>query len=105
MKRLEERKGRGEDIRDAVIVAQKDPLSCRSCFLQMPLSCAEYQPDGKDPIGPSAVAINSNDQVFLPKSLKMADYPVPRALPLSEIPEIVQQFADGAKNALAAGDF
>ena len=105
MGRLEERNGKGEDIPGAVIVALKIPLSCRERFLQMPVSCAEYQPDGKDPIGPSAIAINSSDQVFLPKSLKLADYPVPKALNLNEIQEVVQQFADGAKNALAAGDF
>ena len=41
-------------------------------------------------------------QVLLPSG-KVVDYPTPRALDASEIPRIVKQFADGARNALAAG--
>ena len=41
-------------------------------------------------------------QVFTPSG-KMLDYITPRALDASEIPRIVKQFADGARNSLAAG--
>ena len=41
-------------------------------------------------------------QVFTPSG-KMLDYGTPRALEASEIPRIVKQFADGARNSLAAG--
>ena len=64
---------------------------------------AEYQPDGKDPIGPSAVAIQSKDKVYAPKSNTMLDYPAPRALDIDEIPGIVQLFATGARNSIEAG--
>lgn len=34
----------------------------------------------------------------------MVDYVVPRALEVDEIKEIIQQYAEGAKNAIAAGN-
>lgn len=56
-------------------------------------------PDGEIPIAPSAI-----------KADCMADtadgqqpHVIPRALKLSEIPDIVEQFRQGAKNAIAAG--
>ena len=61
----------------------------------------EYQPGGADPISPSAVAI-ANGEVFTPSG-KALPYPVPRALDASEIPGVVKQYADGARNSLAAG--
>lgn len=63
--------------------------------------CAEYQPDGADPISSSAVAI-SNGTVYTPSG-KAFPFPVPRALDISEIPGIVKSYADGARNSLAAG--
>lgn len=59
-----------------------------------------YQPDDQGPIAPSAVAISG--QIDLPDGSK-GDFAVPRALRTEEIPAIAQQFATGARNALAAG--
>ena len=61
---------------------------------------AVYQPDDQGPIAPSAIAISG--QIDLPGGSK-GDFAVPRALRTEEIPAIVQQFATGARNALAAG--
>ena len=63
---------------------------------------AEYQPGEQPPVAPSAVPIGIG-QVFAPKTGKQVDYTTPRALEVSEIPGVVKQFADGAKNALEAG--
>lgn len=41
-------------------------------------------------------------QVYTPSG-QPAAYPVPRAIDQQEITQIVQQFADGARNAIAAG--
>lgn len=65
---------------------------------------ADYQPDGKDPVAPSAIAIGKGE-VYAPKQGKMVPYPVPRALETSEIPGIVEQFVQGARNAIKAGAF
>lgn len=54
-------------------------------------------------MGPSAVAISSGEQIVLPKSYKMVDYPVPRALQLDEIPQRVEDFVSAANNAIEAG--
>ena len=59
-----------------------------------------YQPDDQGPIAPSAVAISG--QIDLPDGSK-GDFAVPRALRTEEMPAIAQQFATGARNALAAG--
>jgi 2,4-dienoyl-CoA reductase-like NADH-dependent reductase (Old Yellow Enzyme family) len=64
------------------------------------LLTAVYQPDDQGPVAPSAIAISG--QQDLPDGSK-GDFPVPRALRTEEIPHIVQQFATGARNALAAG--
>ena len=64
---------------------------------------AEYQPDGKAPVGPSAIAVSGSDECLNPKTFQMVPYTVPRALETDEIPEIAQAFADAAKNALSAG--
>lgn len=58
-----------------------------------------YQPNGDLPVSSSAIAIPG--QVYTPEGMK--PYPVPRALEESEIPAIVQQYAQGAANAKAAG--
>ncbi|GAB1542267.1 alkene reductase [Scytonema sp. NUACC21] len=56
------------------------------------------QPDRELPIGPSA--IKAEGTVVTPEGEK--PFPTPRALKMEEIPEIVEQFRQGAKNALTA---
>jgi N-ethylmaleimide reductase len=51
---------------------------------------------GALPVGPSAVKPAG-------KTFAGEEYPTPRALELSEMPGIVQQYVDGARNAVAAG--
>lgn len=53
------------------------------------ISSRELQPNGEQPIAPSAIAA--------------ANHETPRALNLSEIPGIVDQYRKGAENALSAG--
>ena len=54
---------------------------------------------GDLPVAPSALPVD--EEIHTPVGKKMI--PVPRALKLSEIPEIVRQFRNGAKNAKTAG--
>ncbi len=63
------------------------------------ISHSLFQPDGKAPIAPSAIAPKGN--VFTPQGMK--PFETPRALELSEIPNLVTQFRQGAVHALAAG--
>ena len=58
-----------------------------------------FQPGGALPIAPSA--IRPNAKAFTANGFE--EIPTPRALEISEIPGIVAQFAQGARNALAAG--
>lgn len=58
-----------------------------------------FQPNGALPVAPSAIAIAG--EVFTYEGMK--PYVAPRALETDEIPGIVEQFRQGAKNALAAG--
>ncbi|MCC5655149.1 alkene reductase [Nostoc sp. XA013] len=58
-----------------------------------------WHPEGATPIGPSAIA--AQGQTFTPQG--MQPYVTPRALEIDEISEIIDQFQQGAKNALAAG--
>ena len=79
-------------------------LDCNNA-LHLPLTSelgADYQPGGAAPVGPSAVAI-SNGQVYAPKLGKMVNFPVPRALDKAGIKQIVQDFVQGARNAMEAG--
>ena len=62
-------------------------------------SHSSFQPDRGLPVAPSAIAIEGE----LPTYEGMKPYETPRALELSEIPGIVEQFRQGAKNALEAG--
>lgn len=55
--------------------------------------------DGALPVGPSALPVEG--QAFTPEG--PVPIPVPRALELSEIPGIVEQFANGARRAMEAG--
>jgi len=57
-------------------------------------------PEGKLPVSASAIAI-SNDHVWTAKG--KVPYETPRALDASEIPGIVKQYGEAAKNAMAAG--
>ncbi len=56
-------------------------------------------PEGATPVGPSAIA--AKGQINTPQG--MQPYVTPRALEIDEISEIVNQFRQGAENALAAG--
>jgi N-ethylmaleimide reductase len=56
--------------------------------------------DGKLPVAPSAIAPRGV-QTYTTEGLK--DIPCPHALELSEIPPIIEEFRQGAKNAQAAG--
>lgn len=63
------------------------------------ISHPDLQPDGQLPVAPSAV--RPQGQVFTGTGMK--DYVTPRALETSEIQPIVEDFRQGAANALAAG--
>jgi N-ethylmaleimide reductase len=57
------------------------------------------QPDGALPVAPSAIAAEGQTYTMEgPKALA-----TPRALELDEIPGVIEQFAHGARNALASG--
>ncbi len=62
-------------------------------------SHSSFQPDRALPVAPSAIAIEGELLTYE----GMKPYETPRALELSEIPGIVEQFCQGAKNALEAG--
>jgi len=55
--------------------------------------------DGELPVAPSAVAAEGHVSLVRPKQ----PYPVPRALELEEITQIIEAYRQGARNALAAG--
>ncbi|AFY34059.1 alkene reductase [Calothrix sp. PCC 7507] len=63
------------------------------------ISHPSLQPDGALPVAPSAIAPRGNAMTYT------GDQPfvTPRALDIDEIPGVVEQFRQGAKNALAAG--
>jgi N-ethylmaleimide reductase len=63
------------------------------------ISHPSFQPGGVAPIAPSA--IKPNGQAFTEKGFE--PIPTPRALGMAEIPAIVAQYAQAARNALAAG--
>src|SRR5262245_16092683 len=63
------------------------------------ISHPSFPPDGALPIAPSA--IRPNARAFTANGFE--PIPTPRALETSEIPGIVAQHAQGARNALAAG--
>jgi N-ethylmaleimide reductase len=63
------------------------------------ISHPSFQPGGVAPVAPSA--IRPNGQAFTEKGFE--PIPTPRALEASEIPAIVAQYAQAARNALAAG--
>jgi len=55
--------------------------------------------DGKQPVAPSAIAAEGHVRLMSSSE----QYPVPRALELEEIPEIIKAYRKGAENAKAAG--
>ncbi|BAZ33441.1 flavin oxidoreductase/NADH oxidase [Cylindrospermum sp. NIES-4074] len=63
------------------------------------ISHPDLQPDGALPVAPSAIA--PKGEVLTYEGWK--PFVTPRALETSEIPEIVEQYRQGAANALAAG--
>jgi N-ethylmaleimide reductase len=63
------------------------------------ISHPSFQPGGKAPVAPSA--IEPDGQAFTAKGFE--PIPMPRALETAEIPPIVEQYAQAARNALAAG--
>ena len=77
------------------------------CLLMITLCpyAAEYQPNEELPVSSSDVAISEAFPVYLAKSNRMTSYEKPRPLELSEIPGIVEEYVQGARNAMAAGRF
>ena len=63
------------------------------------ISHQSFQPGGALPVAPSA--IKPDGQAYTAKGFE--PIPTPRALETDEIPAIVKQYAQGARNALAAG--
>jgi N-ethylmaleimide reductase len=63
------------------------------------ISHPSFQPGGAAPVAPSAV--RPNVQAFTEKGFE--PIPTPRALKMEEVPAIVQQYAQAARNALKAG--
>jgi N-ethylmaleimide reductase len=63
------------------------------------VSHPSFQPGGLAPVAPSA--IKPNGQAFTAKGFE--PIPTPRALETAEIPAIVAQYAQAARNAMAAG--
>jgi N-ethylmaleimide reductase len=58
-----------------------------------------FQPDGGAPVAPSAIA--AEGITYTPEGPK--PFGTPRALELEEIPDVVRQYAEGARRALEAG--
>jgi N-ethylmaleimide reductase len=63
------------------------------------ISHSSFQPNGELPVAPSAIAPPGN--IFTNQGPK--PYETPRALDLTEIPGIIEQYRQAAQNALAAG--
>jgi N-ethylmaleimide reductase len=63
------------------------------------ISHPSFQPGGVAPVAPSA--IKPNGRAFTEKGFE--PIPTPRALETAEVPAIVEQYAQAARNALAAG--
>jgi N-ethylmaleimide reductase len=62
------------------------------------------QPGGALPVAPSSLAVSGMAFVTNAKGEpEFLPHPVPRALEVSELPGIVQQYVHGARNAMAAG--
>jgi len=66
------------------------------------ISRPELQPNGQQPVAPSAIR-PEGAQTFIDEKSGMVDILEPRALTSDEIPDIVEQFRLGAENARRAG--
>ena len=66
------------------------------------ISHPDLQPDGNAPVAPSAIK-PEGAQTYISADSGMVDIPTPRALTLEEMPDIVEQFRQGAENAKRAG--
>jgi N-ethylmaleimide reductase len=64
-------------------------------------SHSSFQPGGALPVGPSAIAIQT--EKVLTSEWKQVPYETPRALTIEEIPGIVEAYRQAARNAMAAG--
>ncbi|OIP74647.1 MAG: alkene reductase [Oscillatoriales cyanobacterium CG2_30_44_21] len=63
------------------------------------ISHPDLQPNGQLPVAPSAIAPEGESATYT----GLKPFVTPRALELSEIPQIIEQYRLGAKNALEAG--
>lgn len=74
-------------------------------FLQLwhvgAISHSSFQPDGRPPVSPSGVAPHDGEAVTA--DWKAVPFEKPRALELTEIPGILDDYRRAAENALAAG--
>lgn len=66
------------------------------------ISHPELQPNGNTPVAPSAIK-PEGAKTFISADSGMVEIPTPRALALEEMPDIVEQFRQGAENAKRAG--
>ncbi len=66
------------------------------------ISRPELQPDGQQPVAPSAIK-PEGAQTFIDEHSGLVEVLVPRALSAEEIPSVVEQFRQGAQNAKRAG--
>src|SRR5579859_5512563 len=66
------------------------------------VSHSSFQPEGRLPIAPSAVAIPAEFKAMTADG-KVVPYETPRALETEEVPVIVEAYRQAARNALAAG--
>lgn len=66
------------------------------------ISHPALQPDGQTPVAPSAIK-PEGAKTFISADSGMVDVPTPRALQIEEMPDIVEQFRQGAENAQKAG--
>jgi len=66
------------------------------------ISRPELQPDGQQPVAPSAIKPEAA-QTFIDEQSGLVEVLVPRALSTEEIPSVVEQFRQGAINAKRAG--
>ncbi|MDO8863699.1 alkene reductase [Haliea sp. E1-2-M8] len=66
------------------------------------ISHPDLQPDGNAPVAPSAIK-PEGAETYVSADSGMVQIPTPRALTLEEMPDIVEQFRQGAKNAKRAG--
>lgn len=66
------------------------------------ISHPDLQPNGNTPVAPSAIK-PEGAETYISADSGMVEIPTPRALTLEEMPDIVEQFRQGAKNAKRAG--